>query len=118
LNCLLNRAAPNYKNSHPLVIPLRLSLYRDRTLGERIRKWRLERALFQRDLAKIIGVDEMTIVNWEKGGTKPTWDEEDQDVDWDGGGQSGESDLSGISGDSKPFKKVWTRVSASSSELT
>jgi len=40
-------------------------------LGERIRKWRLERGLFQRDLAKLIGVDEMTIVNWEKGRTKP-----------------------------------------------
>ena len=24
------------------------------------------------DLAKMIGVDEMTIVNWEKGRTKPT----------------------------------------------
>jgi DNA-binding XRE family transcriptional regulator len=31
----------------------------------------LEQGLFQRDLAKIIGVDEMTIVNWEKGRTKP-----------------------------------------------
>jgi len=66
-----NRAAPNYKNPHPLVITLRLSLYPDRTLAERIKKWRLERSLFQRDLAKLIGVDEMTIVNWEKGRTKP-----------------------------------------------
>ena len=41
------------------------------TLGDRIRKWRLERGLFQRDLAKKIGVSEMTIVNWEKGRTKP-----------------------------------------------
>jgi DNA-binding XRE family transcriptional regulator len=31
----------------------------------------LEQGLFQRDLAKLIGVDEMTIVNWEKGKTKP-----------------------------------------------
>lgn len=67
-----NRSAPNYKNSHPLVITLRISLYPDRTFEERIRKWRLERGLFQRDLAKIIGVDEMTIVNWEKEGIKPT----------------------------------------------
>ena len=28
--------------------------------------------LFQVDLAKRIGVSEMTIVNWEKGKTKPT----------------------------------------------
>ena len=67
-----NREVPSYKNSHPLVITLRISLYPDRTLGERIKKWRLERGLFQKDLAKLIGVDEMTIVNWEKGRTKPT----------------------------------------------
>jgi DNA-binding XRE family transcriptional regulator len=68
---MLNHAAPNYKNSHPLVITLRISLYPGRTLGERIRKWRLEQGLFQRDLANSIGVDEMTIVNWEKGRTRP-----------------------------------------------
>jgi transcriptional regulator with XRE-family HTH domain len=55
-----------------MVITLRISIYPDRTLGERIKKWRLERGLFQRDLAKLIGVDEMTIVNWEKGRTKPS----------------------------------------------
>jgi ribosome-binding protein aMBF1 (putative translation factor) len=69
---MLNRAAPNYKNSHPLVVTLRMSLHPDQTLGERIRKWRLERGLFQVDLAKRLHVDEMTIVNWEKGRTKPT----------------------------------------------
>ena len=37
----------------------------------RIKKWRLEQGLIQKDLAKLIGVDEMTIVNWEKGRTKP-----------------------------------------------
>jgi DNA-binding XRE family transcriptional regulator len=42
----------------------------ERTFGEGIRKWRLEQRLFQRDLAKIIGLDEMTRVNLEKGGTK------------------------------------------------
>ena len=68
---MLNRAAPNYKKPHLLVITLRLSLYPDRTLGGRIKKWRLERGLFQVDLAKKIGVSEMTIVNWEKGRTKP-----------------------------------------------
>jgi len=31
----------------------------------------LEKGLFQRQLAKLIGVDEMTIVNWEKDRTKP-----------------------------------------------
>ena len=28
--------------------------------------------LYQVDLAKMIGVSEMTVVNWEKGRTKPT----------------------------------------------
>jgi transcriptional regulator with XRE-family HTH domain len=41
-------------------------------LGERIKKWRLEQDLYQVDLAKRIGVTEMTIVNWEKEWTKPT----------------------------------------------
>jgi DNA-binding XRE family transcriptional regulator len=67
-----NHAVPNYKNSHPLVITLRFPLYPARTLGERIKKWRLEQGLFQVDLAKRIGVSEMTIVNWEKEWTKPT----------------------------------------------
>ena len=67
-----NRATPNYKNSHPLVITLRISRYPGQTLGEHIRKRRLEQGLFQRNLAKLIGVDEMTIVNWEKEKTKPT----------------------------------------------
>jgi len=70
-NRTLNCAVPNYKNSHPLVITLQLSLHPDQTLGKRIKKWRLERGLFQRDLAKKIGVSEMTVVNWEKGRTKP-----------------------------------------------
>jgi DNA-binding XRE family transcriptional regulator len=48
-----------------------MSLHPNRTLGERIKKWRLERGFFQRDLTKLIGVDEITIVNWEKGRTKP-----------------------------------------------
>ena len=53
------------------MITLRLPLHPDRTLGERIKKWTLEQGLFQNDLAKKIGVSEMTIVNWEKGWTKP-----------------------------------------------
>jgi len=48
-----------------------MSLHPDQTLGERIKKWRLGKGLFKRNLAKLIGVDEMTIFNWEKGRTKP-----------------------------------------------
>ena len=67
-----NHVAPNYKKPHSLVITLRIPLHPDRTLAQRIKKWRLEQGLFQVDLAKRIGVSEMTIVNWEKGRTKPT----------------------------------------------
>jgi ribosome-binding protein aMBF1 (putative translation factor) len=67
-----NRAVPNYKNSYSLVITLQVSLYPDRTLGERIRKGRLERGLFQRNLARLMGLDEITIVNWEREKTKPS----------------------------------------------
>jgi len=68
---MLNRAVSNDKNFHYLVITLPLSLYRDQTLREGIKKWRLKHGLFQVDLAKKIEVDEITIVNWEKGRTKP-----------------------------------------------
>jgi len=62
-------AAPNYKNFTRRAITLRLSLYPDRTLGERIKKSRLEQGLFHRDLARMVAVDEMSIVNWERGRT-------------------------------------------------
>jgi DNA-binding XRE family transcriptional regulator len=68
---IATRAVPNYKKTYPLIITLRISRYPSETLGERIKKWRLEQGLFQKDLAMLIGVDEMTIVNWEKGYTKP-----------------------------------------------
>jgi transcriptional regulator with XRE-family HTH domain len=40
-------------------------------LGEEIRKRRLDLNLRQVDVAKNIGCDEMTVVNWEKGHTSP-----------------------------------------------
>jgi transcriptional regulator with XRE-family HTH domain len=40
-------------------------------LGEQIRKRRLDLNLRQIDVAKIIGCDEMTVVNWEKGYASP-----------------------------------------------
>lgn len=42
-----------------------------RTIGESIRKRRLDLGLRQIDVARIIGCNEMTIVNWEKGHTCP-----------------------------------------------
>lgn len=45
-DCMLTRATPNYKNSYPAVITLRFSRYPNRTLGDHIKKWRLEQGLF------------------------------------------------------------------------
>lgn len=42
------------------------------TLGNHIRKKRLELGLFQREVAKQIGVNEITIYNWERQRTAPT----------------------------------------------
>jgi DNA-binding XRE family transcriptional regulator len=42
-----------------------------RTIGEAIRKRRLDLGLRQIDVAGIIGCDQLTILNWEKGHTKP-----------------------------------------------
>lgn len=40
-----------------------------KTIGEMIRKRRLDLGLRQADAAEIIGCDQMTVVNWEKGHT-------------------------------------------------
>jgi transcriptional regulator with XRE-family HTH domain len=42
-----------------------------KTLGDEIRKRRLDLNLRQIDVAKIVGCDEMTVVNWEKGYASP-----------------------------------------------
>jgi len=65
-------AAPNYKKPHPSVVTIRISKYPATTFGKCIKKWRLEQGLLQVDMGKMIGVDEMTIVNWEKDKTTPT----------------------------------------------
>jgi transcriptional regulator with XRE-family HTH domain len=42
-----------------------------KTVGEMLRKRRLDLGLRQTDAAKMIGCDEMSIVNWEKGHRSP-----------------------------------------------
>ena len=50
---------------------LRVPRFPAQTLGERVRRFRLEQGLYQVQLAELARVDEMTIVNWEKGRTVP-----------------------------------------------
>jgi transcriptional regulator with XRE-family HTH domain len=42
------------------------------TIGDHIRKKRLDLNLFQKDVAKLLGVKECTITNWEKNHSQPT----------------------------------------------
>ncbi|MDP9098781.1 MAG: helix-turn-helix transcriptional regulator [Verrucomicrobiota bacterium] len=42
-----------------------------KTLGDAIRKRRLDLGLRQEDVAKIIGCDKTSVLNWEKGHTSP-----------------------------------------------
>jgi transcriptional regulator with XRE-family HTH domain len=41
------------------------------TIGDHIKKRRLELGLFQRDAARLLGVDTSTVTNWEKDRTQP-----------------------------------------------
>ena len=41
------------------------------TLGEHIRKARMDRRLMIKELAALVGVSEDTVINWEKRGVKP-----------------------------------------------
>jgi len=51
---------------HPKGYPLKL-----KTLGEKIRKHRMDLGLFQKDVARFVGVKTDTVTLWEKGRTKP-----------------------------------------------
>ena len=42
------------------------------TIGDHIRARRLKLKLLQKDVARVIGVDETTVYNWEQGYTRPT----------------------------------------------
>jgi DNA-binding XRE family transcriptional regulator len=42
------------------------------TIGDAIRKRRLDLGLLQKDVAKIVGCDKTTILNWERGHTHPS----------------------------------------------
>ncbi|MCK4673518.1 helix-turn-helix transcriptional regulator [candidate division WOR-3 bacterium] len=43
-----------------------------KTLGEKIRKHRMDLGLFQKDVAKFVGVKTDTVTLWEKDKTKPS----------------------------------------------
>ncbi len=50
----------------PLVLSFSVSRHPAATFGEYIRKARLEKGLKQDDVARAVGINEGTVVNWEK----------------------------------------------------
>jgi transcriptional regulator with XRE-family HTH domain len=42
-----------------------------KTLGEYIRKWRMDKGLLIKELAARLGVTEDTVINWERRGVRP-----------------------------------------------
>ena len=42
-----------------------------KTIGDHIRAWRINQGLYQKDVAKILGITEESVVLWEVGGTTP-----------------------------------------------
>ncbi len=68
---MANHAVANHKHSAlrpqaPLALSFSASRYPAETFGQVIRQARLETGLRQVDVAQAIGVDPMTIVNWEQ----------------------------------------------------
>jgi DNA-binding transcriptional regulator YiaG len=43
-----------------------------KTVGDYIRKWKMDKGLLMRELAEHLGVTEDTVINWEVRGTAPT----------------------------------------------
>jgi transcriptional regulator with XRE-family HTH domain len=72
---MATHAAATNKNPHTpgRSVELLLTIPRlpTRTLGERIKCLRHKRGLHQEQLARLAGVDEMTIVRWEKDRSAP-----------------------------------------------
>jgi DNA-binding XRE family transcriptional regulator len=54
-----------------LVSPKKRPAEPPRTLGERLRAWRLERGLEQRDVAAMLGVRPATYGRWERNQRRP-----------------------------------------------
>jgi DNA-binding XRE family transcriptional regulator len=59
----LNAPKPPHQKGYPLKIE---------TLGDHLRKRRLDLGLLQKEVGSIIGVDETTIYNWENNRASPS----------------------------------------------
>jgi DNA-binding XRE family transcriptional regulator len=64
-------AFPIYKRHEALKTTFEVPRYPSRTFPEKLKKRRLELGLKQLELAELLGVNEHTIVKWEKGYVRP-----------------------------------------------
>jgi len=60
-----DHAAHIYKKSQPLSVTFTVSKYPSETLGQFLKKLRLEKGLEQRELGQRICVSEVSVYNWE-----------------------------------------------------
>jgi len=60
-------ASINYEKLEALKITFEVSRFPSRTLSEKLKERRLELGLKQVELADLLGVNENSIVKWEKG---------------------------------------------------
>jgi len=69
---ILARAVRIYNNPHPLNITFSVSKYPTETLGQFLRKLRLEKGLEQWELARKLRVHRNTVYEWENGRKGPS----------------------------------------------
>ena len=69
-DCMVDRAVADCYKPTVLKVSFQISEYQAKTLGQLIKRLRLEKGLHQKELARLLGVNEMTIVRWEKNRTK------------------------------------------------
>ena len=67
-----DHAVPIYKNSHPVNITFTISKYPSGTLGQFLKKLRLERGLEQRELARKLRVNKNSVYEWENDRKNPS----------------------------------------------
>jgi DNA-binding transcriptional regulator YiaG len=67
-----DHAVPIYKNPQPMNITFTIYRYPSETLGQLIKKLRIERGLEQRELARRLRVNKNSVCEWENDRKKPS----------------------------------------------
>jgi ribosome-binding protein aMBF1 (putative translation factor) len=70
--CRYDHVVPIYKNHEPLCITFTISRHPTETLGQFLKKLRLEKGLEQRELVKKLRVNKSSVYEWENDRKKPS----------------------------------------------